>query len=85
MQAWVKHKLRRDERLVVTVVRRCRDGRVGAIFVARPQPRARSPAPAQLNPGSTSTSLGNLSAASRSCQPAGEAPLAGQLSPVLGR
>jgi bifunctional non-homologous end joining protein LigD len=33
--AWIKHKLRRDERLVVTGVRRRRDGRTEALFVAR--------------------------------------------------
>ena len=33
--AWVKHKLRRDERLAVTGVRRNREGHVEAIFVAR--------------------------------------------------
>jgi bifunctional non-homologous end joining protein LigD len=32
---WVKHKLRRDERLVVTGVRRRPDGRTEAVFVAR--------------------------------------------------
>jgi bifunctional non-homologous end joining protein LigD len=35
--AWVKHKLRREERLAVTGVRRNRDGHVEAIFVARHQ------------------------------------------------
>ena len=35
--AWVKHKLRREERLAVTGVRRNRDGHVDAIFVARHQ------------------------------------------------
>ena len=35
--AWVKHKLRREERLAVTGVRRNRDGQVEAIFVARHQ------------------------------------------------
>jgi bifunctional non-homologous end joining protein LigD len=33
--AWVKHKLRREERLAVTGIRRRRDGHVEAIFVAR--------------------------------------------------
>ncbi|MBV8220372.1 MAG: hypothetical protein JO325_18045 [Solirubrobacterales bacterium] len=33
--AWVKHKLRRDERLAVTGIRRNREGHVEAIFVAR--------------------------------------------------
>ncbi len=33
--AWIKHKLRRDERLVVTGVRRRPDGRTEALFVAR--------------------------------------------------
>ena len=33
--AWIKHKLRRDERLVVTGVRRRPDGRPEALFVAR--------------------------------------------------
>jgi bifunctional non-homologous end joining protein LigD len=33
--AWIKHKLRRDERLVVTGVRRRPDGRADALFVAR--------------------------------------------------
>ncbi len=36
--AWVKHKLRRQERLTVTGVRRRCDGHVEAIFVARHQP-----------------------------------------------
>ena len=36
-KAWVKHKLRRDERLAVTGVRRNRDGHVDAIFVGRHQ------------------------------------------------
>jgi len=35
--AWVKRKLRREERLAVTGVRRNRHGRVDAIFVARHQ------------------------------------------------
>ena len=35
--AWVKRKLRREERLVVTGVRRNREGHVDAIFVARHQ------------------------------------------------
>ena len=35
--AWVKRKLRREERLAVTGVRRNRDGHVDAIFVARRQ------------------------------------------------
>jgi hypothetical protein len=34
----VKHKLRREERLAVTGIRRRRDGQVEAIFVARHQP-----------------------------------------------
>lgn len=33
--AWVKHKLRREEQLAVTGVRRSRDGRLEALFVAR--------------------------------------------------
>ena len=33
--AWIKHKLRRDERLAVTGVRRRPDGRTEALFVAR--------------------------------------------------
>jgi bifunctional non-homologous end joining protein LigD len=33
--SWVKHKLRRDERLAVTGIRRTREGHVEAIFVAR--------------------------------------------------
>jgi bifunctional non-homologous end joining protein LigD len=37
-RAWIKHKLRREERLVVTGVRRTADGRVDAVFVARPRP-----------------------------------------------
>jgi bifunctional non-homologous end joining protein LigD len=36
--AWVKHKLRRHERLVVTGIRRSREGHVEAIFVARHRP-----------------------------------------------
>ena len=36
--SWVKHKLRREERLAVTGVRRKRDGHMDAIFVARHQP-----------------------------------------------
>ncbi len=35
--AWVKHKLRREERLAVTGIRRNRKGHVEAIFVARHQ------------------------------------------------
>jgi bifunctional non-homologous end joining protein LigD len=35
--AWVKRKLRREERLAVTGIRRNRDGHVEAIFVARHQ------------------------------------------------
>jgi bifunctional non-homologous end joining protein LigD len=35
--AWVKRKLRRQERLAVTGIRRNRHGHVDAIFVARPQ------------------------------------------------
>lgn len=36
--AWVKHKLRRHERLTVTGIRRTREGLVEAIFVVRHQP-----------------------------------------------
>ena len=36
--AWVKHKLRREERLAVTGIRRSRDGNTEAILVARRQP-----------------------------------------------
>jgi bifunctional non-homologous end joining protein LigD len=36
--AWVKHKLRREERLAVTGIRRIRDGGLEAIFVARHRP-----------------------------------------------
>jgi bifunctional non-homologous end joining protein LigD len=35
--SWVKHKLRREERLAVTGIRRAREGHVEAIFVARHQ------------------------------------------------
>jgi bifunctional non-homologous end joining protein LigD len=35
--AWMKHKLRREERLAVTGIRRRREGHVDAIFVARHQ------------------------------------------------
>ncbi len=35
--AWVKHKLRREEQLAVTGTRRSRDGRLEALFVARPR------------------------------------------------
>lgn len=35
--SWIKHKLRREERLAVTGVRRRRDGALEAIFVARHQ------------------------------------------------
>jgi len=34
-KAWIKHKLRRDEQLVVTGVRRSKEGVVEAVFVAR--------------------------------------------------
>jgi bifunctional non-homologous end joining protein LigD len=34
-RAWIKHKLRRQERLAVTGVRRSREGRPEAVFVAR--------------------------------------------------
>ena len=34
-KAWIKHKLRRDEQLVVTGVRRSKEGGVEAVFVAR--------------------------------------------------
>src|SRR5207237_3467639 len=36
--AWVKHKLRREERLAVTGIRRNREGHVEAIVVARRHP-----------------------------------------------
>jgi bifunctional non-homologous end joining protein LigD len=36
--AWVKHKLRREEQLMVTGIRRSQEGHVKAIFVARHQP-----------------------------------------------
>jgi bifunctional non-homologous end joining protein LigD len=36
--AWIKHKLRRQERLPVTGIRRSREGRAEAVFVARPLP-----------------------------------------------
>ena len=35
--SWVKHKLRREEQLAVTGIRRTRDGALEAIFVARHQ------------------------------------------------
>ena len=34
-RAWIKHKLRREEHLAVTGLRRSRDGRAEAVFVAR--------------------------------------------------
>jgi bifunctional non-homologous end joining protein LigD len=37
-EAWIKHKLRRQERFAVTGVRRSREGRAEAVFVARPLP-----------------------------------------------
>jgi ATP-dependent DNA ligase len=36
--AWIKHKLRRDERLAVTGIRRSPDGTTEAVFVARQLP-----------------------------------------------
>lgn len=36
--SWVKRKLRRDERLAVTGIRRTREGHMEAILVARPDP-----------------------------------------------
>jgi ATP-dependent DNA ligase len=36
--AWIKHKLRRQERLAVTGIRRSREGRAEAVFVARSLP-----------------------------------------------
>ena len=36
--AWVKHKLRRQEQLALTGIRRARHGHIEAIFVARRQP-----------------------------------------------
>src|SRR5207248_6007523 len=45
--AWVKHKLRREERLAVTGIRRTRAGHVEAIFVARHRPDGPSLAPAR--------------------------------------
>jgi hypothetical protein len=36
-KTWVKHKLRRDEQLAVTGIRRTPDGRVDAVWVARPR------------------------------------------------
>jgi bifunctional non-homologous end joining protein LigD len=36
--AWVKHKLRREERLAVTGIRRSPEGRIEALFVARRLP-----------------------------------------------
>jgi bifunctional non-homologous end joining protein LigD len=37
-RAWIKHKLRREEQLAVTGLRRSRDGRAEAVFVARRLP-----------------------------------------------
>jgi bifunctional non-homologous end joining protein LigD len=37
-RAWIKHKLRREERLAVTGIRRSREGRTEAVFVARRLP-----------------------------------------------
>jgi bifunctional non-homologous end joining protein LigD len=37
-RSWIKHKLRRDERLAVTGIRRSPAGRVDAVFVARRLP-----------------------------------------------
>ena len=37
-RSWVKHKLRRDERVAVTGSRRSTDGYADAVFVARRQP-----------------------------------------------
>ena len=37
-RAWIKHKLRREERLAVTGIRRTSEGMTEAVFVARPQP-----------------------------------------------
>lgn len=38
IRGWVKHKLRREEQLAVTGLRRSRDGRPDAVFVARRLP-----------------------------------------------
>jgi bifunctional non-homologous end joining protein LigD len=37
-RAWIKHKLRRHERLLVTGIRRTSEGAAEAVFVARPRP-----------------------------------------------
>ena len=47
--SWVKHKLRREEPLAVTGVRRSREGRAEAVFVARRKPDGRSGVPARSN------------------------------------
>ena len=46
--AWIKHKLRRDERLAVTGVRRRPDGRTGGA-VRRPPPRRRLVDPRRID------------------------------------
>jgi hypothetical protein len=67
--SWVKHKLRRDERLAVTGIRRTREGHVEAIFVARHQPNGSLTGAGGFSASSSNTS----SATSRSCQLAGAA------------
>ena len=72
--AWVKRKLRREERLAVTGIRRTREGHVEAIFVARRSPRRivhrRRCSRAWASPRARRAAR---SAASPSCRPAGAA------------
>ena len=70
--AWVKHKLRREERLAVTGVRRTRRAsRRSSSPAARPT--ARSPARARSSSAYAASSSSSSSAASPSCRPAAAA------------
>ena len=65
--SWVKRKLRRDERLAVTGIRRTREGHMEAIFVARPDPTGHSLVPAQSSSGFTASLSSSSRTDSRNC------------------
>jgi bifunctional non-homologous end joining protein LigD len=71
--SWVKHKLRREERLAVTGIRRTRDGALQAIFVARLQSDGSFTGAGAVSSGSSARSSTGSSTDCQGSQPGNEA------------
>jgi bifunctional non-homologous end joining protein LigD len=75
--AWIKHKLRREERLALTGIRRRPDGRPEALFVAAGSPTDRSAALERSSSGFDPTSSRHWKLGSPGCRPGAAAPSPG--------